>query len=302
MLKLKEIPKKQRAALGQGLDALLPADGLFDEKVSERDIKQLAIDNLIPNPEQPRRIFAEESLADLSQSIKEKGVIQPIIVRPAGINKYEIVAGERRWRAAHMAGFQEVPAIVRALSDSEALEIALIENIQRENLNPLDTAEAYDTLIKKFSYTHELLAQRIGKDRTSITNHLRLLRLPDPIKQELRQETLSMGHARTLLAVEHVPTQLSLSKKILKRKLSVRELERIVQNYKEKNRNKNEKQSSVSQDPLCKSLEMKLARHFSTRVRIRKNGNGAGRVELHFHSEEELHRLLEAIGCSEDFC
>lgn len=298
MPKVTEMPKKHRTALGQGLDALIPVDGFFDGQVPERDIKQIPIKSLIPNPFQPRRLFLEESLADLSLSIKEKGVIQPLIVRPASAGQYEIVAGERRWRAAQMAGFSDVPVIVRTMSDSESLEIALIENLQRENLNPLDTAEAYDTLIKKFSYTHEVLAQRIGKDRTNITNHLRLLRLPDPIKQEVRQDRLSMGHARTLLAVEHLPTQLSLSQRIIKRKLSVRELERIVQNFKAKQ--EEDKTQKISKDPNIKALETSLSRHFATKVAVKKNGAGSGRLELHFHSTEELERLLEAIGYSED--
>lgn len=298
MLKVTEMPKKQRTALGQGLDALIPLDGFFDGKIPERDIKELPIDCLVPNPFQPRRLFVEDSLGDLSQSIKEKGVIQPLIVRPAA-GQYEIVAGERRWRAAQMAGFTKVPAIVRTMSDAESLEIALIENLQRENLNPLDTAEAYDTLIKKFSYTHEVLAQRIGKDRTNITNHLRLLRLPDPIKQEVREERLSMGHARTLLAVEHLPTQLSLSQRIIRRKLSVRELERIVQNFKAKQ--KGDPKPTALKDPNIGSLETSLSRHFSTRVTIRKNAGGSGKLELHFHSQEEFDRLLDAIGYSEDF-
>jgi ParB family transcriptional regulator, chromosome partitioning protein len=298
MPKLTDMPKKQRAALGQGLEALIPLEGLLDRKVPERDITLLQISRLIPSPFQPRRLFAEDSLADLSVSIKEKGVIQPLIVRPAANGLYEIVAGERRWRAAQMAGFSEIPAIVRNMSDSESLEIALIENLQRENLNPLDTAEAYDVLIKKFSYTHEVLAQRIGKDRTNITNHLRLLRLPDSIKQEVRQDRLSMGHARTLLAVEHLPTQLSLSQRIIKRKLSVRELEKIVQNFKAKQQS-SEKQPQ-SKDPNIKRLESSLSHHFSTKVSIRENAAGSGRLELHFHSLEELNRLLEAIGYSED--
>jgi len=227
------------------------------------------------------------------------GVIQPLIVRPAAEGKYEIVAGERRWRAAMMAGFVTIPALVRQLTDLESLETALIENLQREDLNPVDTAEAYDTLIRKFSYTHDNLAQRIGKDRTSITNHLRLLKLPDPIKQQLRDELISMGHARTLLALDHVHAQLSLSNKVIKRKLSVRELERIVQNYKNKHDYKTSK--DVTRDPALVNLETGLSRHFATKVMIKKNQNEIGKLEIHFHSREELERLLEMIGYSEDF-
>jgi ParB family chromosome partitioning protein len=298
MLKVTETAKK-RTALGQGLDALIPLEKPAGQSAPEAGIKYLAIDSLLPNPHQPRRSFPEESLADLSHSIKEMGVIQPLIVRSTTEGKYEIVAGERRWRAAKKAGFFTIPVIVRSISDAESLEIALIENLQRENLNPLDTAEAYNTLIKKFSYTHEILAQRIGKDRTNITNHLRLLKLPDPIKDHLREDRLSMGHARTLLAVDHLPTQLNLSSRTIKRRLSVRELERIVQNFKNKQQVGLAKTSE--KDPDLVALETKLSRHFSTRVLIRNKTNTSGRLELAFHSREELDRLLEAMGYSEDF-
>jgi ParB family transcriptional regulator, chromosome partitioning protein len=298
MLKVTETAKK-RTALGQGLEALIPLEKPAGQSAPEAGIKYLAIDSLLPNPHQPRRSFPEDSLADLSHSIKEMGVIQPLIVRSTVEGKYEIVAGERRWRAANKAGFFTIPVIVRTISDAESLEIALIENLQRENLNPLDTAEAYNTLIKKFSYTHDILAQRIGKDRTNITNHLRLLKLPDPIKDHLREDRLSMGHARTLLAVDHLPTQLNLSSRTIKRKLSVRELERIVQNFKNKQRVGLSKTSE--KDPDLVALETKLSRHFSTRVLIRNKTNTSGRLELAFHSREELDRLLEAMGYSEDF-
>lgn len=298
MLKVMETTKK-RTALGQGLDALIPLEKPAEQSAAEAGIKYLAIDSLLPNPHQPRRSFPEESLAELSHSIKEMGVIQPLIVRSINEGTYEIVAGERRWRAAKKAGFFTIPVILRAISDAESLEIALIENLQRENLNPLDTAEAYNTLIKKFLYTHENLAQRIGKDRTNITNHLRLLKLPDPIKDHLREDRLSMGHARTLLAVDHLPTQLNLSSRTIKRRLSVRELERIVQNFKNKQQVGLAKTSQ--KDPDLVALETRLSRHFSTRVLIRNKTNTSGRLELTFHSREELDRLLEAMGYFEDF-
>ncbi len=298
MLKVTETAKK-RTALGLGLDALIPLDDPpSDGKASDHDIRSLPIDSLAPNPYQPRRLFYEESLADLSRSITENGVIQPLIVRPVA-GSYEIVAGERRWKAAKMAGFSHIPVIVRELSDSESLELALIENLQRENLNPLDTAEAYDTLIRKFSYTHDVLAKRIGKDRTSITNHLRLLKLPDKIKENLREEQLSMAHARTLLAVDHLPTQLSLCGKVIKRKLSVRELERIVQNY--KNKQNDSVKRPVAKEPELAALETELSRHLSTRVVVKQNSNESGKLEIHFHSREEFERLLEALGYSTDF-
>ena len=298
MLKVNETAKK-RTALGQGLNALIPVDDFLTDGESDRNVKNLRIDALTPNPHQPRSLFAEQSLMDLSRSIKEMGVIQPLIVRPAAEGKYKIVAGERRWRAAMMAGFATIPALVRQLTDLESLETALIENLQREDLNPVDTAEAYDTLIKKFSYTHENLAQRIGKDRTSITNHLRLLKLPDPIKQQLRDELISMGHARTLLGLDHVHAQMNLSNKGDQAKTLCEKLERIVQNY----RNKHDSGTlrGVTKDPALANLETGLSRHFATKVTIRKNQNEVGKLEFHFHSREELDRLLEMIGYSEDF-
>jgi ParB family chromosome partitioning protein len=290
---------KRRTALGQGLDALIPAHEPAEIKELNRTIAYVSADSLLPNPFQPRRSFDETSLLDLSESIKERGVIQPLIVRAASSGTYEIVAGERRWRAARMAGFSTVPVIVRNVSDSESLEIALIENLQREDLNPLDTAEAYDILIKKFSYTHEDLAKRMGKDRSNVTNYLRLLKLPDPIKEQLRQDLITMGHARTLLAIDHLPTQLQLSGKVVKRNLSVRELERIIHNYRKKQDGL--KASSGSRSSDLSELESRLSRHMATRVVIRKKINNSGRLEIYFHSSEEFDRLLELLGYSEDF-
>lgn len=209
------------------------------------------------------------------------------------------MAGERRWRAAKNAGFSTIPAIVKDVSDSESLEIALIENLQREDLNPVDTAEAYDVLVKKFSYTHDVLAKRIGKDRTSITNYLRLLKLPDQIKEDLREDRISMGHARTLLAIDHVPTQLNISSRVVKRKLSVRELEKIVQNYKKKTEGTDEQPQIKDLHTI--SLEKGLSRLFSTKVSLTLKADQSGRIVIHFHSKEELDRLLEAFGHTEDF-
>lgn len=290
---------RRRTALGQGLDALIPAHEPVGTEDPSRTITYVSADSLLPNPFQPRRSFQEASLIGLSESIKERGVIQPLIVRSASSDKYEIVAGERRWRAAKLAGFSTVPVIIKNVSDSESLEIALVENLQREDLNPLDTAEAYDILIKKFSYTHEDLAKRMGKDRSNVTNYLRLLKLPGPIKEQLRQDLITMGHARTLLAIDHLPTQLQLSGKVVKRNLSVRELERIIQNYRKKH-------SSVEASPRRRNsdvseLESQLSRHMAARVVIRKKVNDSGRLEIYFHSREELERVLELLGYSEDF-
>lgn len=298
MIKQRE-PVKKRTALGQGLDALLAPDNSSLPEQDRNSVRYAHVDSLLPNPYQPRRFFSEESLSDLCNSIKELGIIQPIIVRPGDSDKYEIIAGERRWRASKMAGFTSIPIICREVSDSEALEIALIENLQRENLNPLETAEAYSTLIDKFSYTHDNLAKRIGKERSNITNHLRLLKLPDPIKDQLRQNLLTMGHARTLLSVEHLPTQLNLTKRVVNRRLSVRELEKIVQNLKDKVESK--PVPAAQKDPDLALLEKRVSTLLSTRVNIVKKNNGSGKLEIHFHSGEELERLLDHLGHEEDF-
>jgi ParB family chromosome partitioning protein len=298
MLKQKDTVKK-RTALGQGLDALIPIDLSFaPQEQNGQSIKSVPINLLKPNPYQPRRLFNDESLSDLAQSITEIGFIQPLIVRDSSDGTYEIVAGERRWRAANIAGLESVPVIVRPLTDLESLEIAIIENIQREDLNPVDTAEAYETLINKFSYTHEALAKRICKDRTSITNQLRLLKLPDPIKEDLREQKLSMGHARTLLAIDNISTQLSLSSRVVKRKLSVRELERIVQNY----RNKKDKTAKDKPEDYYENsrIEKDLSSLLSTKVKLIKKPNNSGKLEIYFHSIDELSRLLDTIGLQEE--
>ena len=295
MLKIKEASKK-RNALGLGLDALIPAKFQESHDLSNIQTKMAQVHCIHPNPNQPRQSFNDQSLTELASSIKEIGLIQPIIVRSTKNDSYEIVAGERRWRAAVLADIENIPVIVREVTENESLEIALIENLQREDLNPVDTAEAYETLIRKFSYTHEVLATRIGKDRTDITNHLRLLRLPESIKNSVRNRELSMGHARTLLAIDHLDTQLSLSEKVVKRKLSVRELERIVQNFKEKRSGSKISESHCS----TASLEKGLSRKFSTKVTVRSNPSGSGKIEFHFFSEEDLLRILDSIGFSEE--
>ncbi|MBM4327013.1 MAG: ParB/RepB/Spo0J family partition protein [Deltaproteobacteria bacterium] len=289
----------RRTALGLGLDALIPLNEPGEASPSAARHVFLPVDHLTPNPFQPRSSFDEQALAQLSESIREMGVIQPLIVRPTQTGSYQIVAGERRWRAARMAGYTTVPVIIRDVSDSEALETALIENLQREDLNPLDTAEAYETLINRFSYTHEALAKRIGKDRSNITNYVRLLKLPDPIKEDVRNNLLSMGHARTLLSVESVSKQLHLSRQTVRRRLSVRELERIIQNFKQPKRNHQTK--DVTDHSRVSGLEKGLSRLLSTKVAVRQNANASGRLEIYFHSGEELDRLLALLGYTEDF-
>lgn len=294
---------RRRTALGRGLDALLPMDEPTAPTFTEGPVTYSKAELLIPNPHQPRRKFSEDALNELADSIRRLGLLQPLIVRPADDGRYEIVAGERRWRAALIAGYDSLPVSIRELTDSEALEISLIENLQREDLNPIDTAEAYDVLVQKFSYTHEALAKRIGKDRSAVTNQLRLLKLPEPIRDALRDGSLSMGHARALLAVESLPEQLRLAKKTVVEQLSVRELERIIQQMKA-GRAGADAQSPKPRGPLDQAretLERRLSSHLETRTVIHKKDNGSGRLDIYFHSVEDLTRLLDVMGYKEDF-
>lgn len=288
--------QRKRSALGQGLSALIP---LFrpDLKDDRNAVLSLPIDSLEPSAYQPRRSFSASALDELAASIKEIGVIQPIVVRHNETGLFQIVAGERRWRAAKMAGYSMIPAIIKDLSDQESLEIALIENVQREDLNALDLAEAYDTLLKRFSYTQETLAKKIGKERSSIANYLRILRLPDPVKNLLREEKISFGHAKALLSLEDTKEQVSMCLKVTKRKISVRELEKIVLNY--KNRRTTRPQEQIGSSPAS-DLALGLSRFLATKVVVKQNTDCSGKLEIFFHSEAELSRLLDTIGYSAD--
>lgn len=290
--------QRKRSALGQGLSALIPAPR--SEFHNEKDsVLSMPIDALEPSAYQPRRSFSPSALDELAASIKEIGVIQPIVVRHNDAGQLQIVAGERRWRAAKIAGFSTIPAIIKNLSDQESLEIALIENVQREDLNALDLAEAYDTLLKRFAYTQETLAKKIGKDRSSITNYLRILRLPDPVKDLLRQEKISFGHAKALLSVEEANEQVRISLNVAKRKISVRELEKIVLNYKKRLATGKAEHKDASLP--TSQIEIGLSRYLATKVAVRLKADSSGKIEIFFHSQAELGRILDSIGYSEDF-
>jgi len=286
-------PLRKRSALGQGLSALIPLKKNLSDSDQEMVIS-LPIDSLQPNPNQPRTIFPAESIRELAESIKEQGIIQPLIVRPMNAGVYEIVAGERRWRAAQMAGYALIPSLIKDITDAESLELALIENIQREDLNALDTAEAYEKLIDRYSYTQETLSRKVGKDRSSITNYLRLLKLPDPVKQLVREEKISLGHAKALLSLEDVPSLLAVSQQVVRKRISVRELEKIVQNF---------KQTKKSQPKLNSSspLEIALSRCLSTKVTVHIDQNQSGKIQVFFHNKAELTRILDFLGFKEDF-
>ncbi len=277
----------RKPALGRGLSALLPGKEDVPRGTLAREVE---IERLVPNRFQPRRGFSPEGLAELAASIKEQGIVQPVVVTPRG-DRYEIVAGERRWRAAAQAGLSRIPVVVRERrSDKELLEIALVENLQREDLNPLEAAGAYARLKEEFHLTQEEVARRVGKDRATVANSLRLLKLPASVRERIRDGSLSAGHGRALLALSSADDQERLAEEILRRALSVRQTEKRVAALAKGPRVKHEHR----RDPFTRDAEEKLSRRLGARVRIRRRRRG-GRIEIAFSSEEELIGLYEKL-------
>jgi ParB family transcriptional regulator, chromosome partitioning protein len=277
----------QKQALGRGLSALLPGR---EEVPRETGAREVEIGHLVPNRFQPRRDFSEAGLAELAASIREQGIVQPIVVTPRG-EKLEIVAGERRWRAAAIAGLTKVPVVLRERqSETDLLEVALVENLQREDLNPLDAAEAYARLKDEFRLSHERIADRVGKDRTTISNALRLLKLPSSVRDRVRSGLLSGGHARALASLTSADDQERLAEEIVRRGLSVRQAEKRVASFGGADKLRREHR----RDPFTRDAEEKLSRRLRSRVRIVRRRRG-GRIEIAFGSEEELIGLYERL-------
>ncbi|HEX9286715.1 MAG TPA: ParB/RepB/Spo0J family partition protein [Thermoanaerobaculia bacterium] len=277
----------QKQALGRGLSALLPGR---EEVPRETGAREVEIGRLVPNRYQPRRDFSEAGLAELAASIREQGIVQPIVVTPRG-EKLEIVAGERRWRAAALAGLTKVPIVLRERqSETDLLEVALVENLQREDLNPLDAAEAYARLKDEFRLSHERIADRVGKDRTTISNALRLLKLPSSVKDRVRSGLLSGGHARALASLASADDQERLAEEIVRRNLSVRQTEKRVASFGGADKLRREHR----RDPFTRDAEEKLSRRLRSRVRIVRRRR-RGRVEISFGSEDELIGLYERL-------
>src|SRR5256714_7192409 len=281
-----------RRALGRGLSALLSdRPAIADEEMIEVDI-----DLIEPNSFQPRTNFNEERLEELAQSIRSNGIIQPLLVRRIDNEKYQVVAGERRWRAAQRAGLQKVPCVVREIPEDKMLELALIENIQRQELNAIEEAHAYKRLIETLGLTQEMIAQRVGRDRTFITNYLRLLRLPEDIQQLVEDEKLSMGHARALLGVDDSFTQRKLAKNIIDKGLSVRETERTIKKLIGGEKPTTTDSIRSKDDANVKFAEDKLRRKLSTKVQIIVDqANGRGKIEIEFYSQDDLNRVYEIL-------
>lgn len=282
-----------RRALGRGLSALLsdkPA-------TASEEFTEIDIDLIEPNHLQPRTRFDESQLEELAQSIKQNGVVQPILARRLADGHYQIVAGERRWRAAQRAGMQRIPAVVREIPDEKMLELALIENIQRQELNAIEEAYAYKRLIETLGLTQEAVAQRVGRDRTFITNYLRLLRLPEDIQQLVEESKISMGHARALLGVDDVDIQRKIANNVVEQNLSVREVERAVKRIVEgASATAATPQPTRHNDANIRAAEDKIRRRLGTQVKVLPSATGnGGKIELHYYNDDDLHRLYELL-------
>ena len=279
----------KRKALGKGLSALIPDADKLDDR--DEQYFQCPVEVIEPNPYQPRQDFSPHELEEMVGSVREKGIITPLLVSKTETG-YQLIAGERRWRAAQKAGLRRIPVVVREVTPSESLELALIENIHRKDLNPIEEAFAYGKLLEETGITQDALAKRLGKDRSSITNLLRLLKLPVQIQQDVIDGRLSMGHARLLAGLKKNEDQWTLRNAIIKRGLSVRQSEALAKRRKDST---NTRQKGSAKDPYLRSLEDNLKRSLGTKVEIKKRGK-KGTVVVHFYSDDELDRLLELLG------
>lgn len=277
-----------RKALGRGLGALLSSDSTIDLGAEPSEVE---LDSIVPGPMQPRTHFDEASLESLAESIRSHGIVQPLLVRRRD-DGYELIAGERRWRAAKLAGISRVPIVVKEVPDESLLEIALIENIQRENLNPIEEAQAYRKLIETVGLTQEALASRVGRDRSYITNYLRLLKLPDDVQQLVKEGRLSTGHARALLALSHPDLQRRIARQIIDGGLSVRATEQLVQKASEE---KPARKPPAPVDPNIKAAETKLRRALGTQVKILQAADGKGKLEISFFNTQDLDRIYNLL-------
>ena len=287
-----------KRGLGKGLDTMIPP--VKNEKKSEKGDPAKGPETLVnitkvePNREQPRKNFDEDALLELSESIKQYGLLQPILVQDRK-DYYEIIAGERRWRAAKLAGLKQVPVIIKNLTDQEIVEISLIENIQRENLNPIEEAQAYKRLLNEFHLKQDEVAERVSKSRTAVTNSMRLLKLSDDVQRMVIDEMITTGHARALLGEEDPAEQYNLAQRIFDEKLSVREVEKIVKNMGKPAKPKKEKVVDKSMQVIYDDISEKLKTQLGTKVNIVPKEDGSGKIEIEFYSHDELDRILDLM-------
>lgn len=303
-------PKPNKDLLGKGIRSLLQgidsdlkntAGGLKDSAVEAvTSILRIPVSQVEPNPKQPRRDFDEQALQELAQSIKIHDIIQPITVSKISANKYRLISGERRWRAAKEAGLKDIPAYIRQANDQELLELALLENLQREDLNAVEVALSYKRMMEELDYTQEQVAERMGKDRSTVTNYIRLLKLPPDIQVAVRSGELSMGHARALINVDTVDKQLYIFNQIKEKSLSVRQTENLVRALYKEGGNEEKKATTPALPPVYKKIEDKLASHFSTKVNLKHSKNGSGQIAIDYYSLQELNKLLAQMNITID--
>lgn len=294
-----------KRGLGKGLDSLIPTNVMMESEVKHATVStasspeeekdgtlMVKLSKVEPNREQPRKNFDEDSLQELAESLKQFGMLQPILVQNRG-DYYEIIAGERRWRAAKIAGLKEVPVIVRELTDQEIVEISLIENIQREDLNPIEEAQAYKRLLTEFHLKQDEVAERVSKSRTVVTNSMRLLKLCDEVQKMVVDDMISTGHARALISIEDPEEQYLIAQKIFDEKLSVREVEKLVKDLHKPP--KPPKEENKTLQAIYQEISERLKQSLSTKVSVSAKQNGAGKIEIEFYNHEDLERLLERI-------
>ena len=294
-----------KRGLGKGLDSLIPTNVMMESEVKHSTVStassaeegkdgtlMVKLSKVEPNRVQPRKNFDEDSLQELAESLKQFGMLQPILVQNRG-DYYEIIAGERRWRAAKIAGLKEVPVIVRELTDQEIVEISLIENIQREDLNPIEEAQAYKRLLTEFHLKQDEVAERVSKSRTAVTNSMRLLKLCDEVQKMVVDDMISTGHARALISIEDPEEQYLIAQKIFDEKLSVREVEKLVKDLHKPP--KPPKEENKTLQAIYQEISERLKQSLSTKVSVSAKQNGAGKIEIEFYNHEDLERLLERI-------
>jgi ParB family chromosome partitioning protein len=291
-------PDGKRRALGRGLDALLPAaPAQASASYGDKSVFRCPVEKLSPQEGQPRQYFDEQELAELTASIKEHGLIEPLVVRRAtkAADHFEIIAGERRWRAAQRAGLKEVLVVVKDVSPKEAFELALVENLQRADLNPIEVAESFDRLVREHGYTQQVLADRVGKDRTTIVNSLRLLKLPVRIRELVITRELSEGHARALLGAPDDKTMADVAEKTVRGKLPVRKVEALIRSARGKGATAPDKKAAAKASAAIRDLEARLMRRLGTRVEVRDH-NGRGELAVAYGSLDDLDRILKILG------
>lgn len=284
----------KKSGLGKGLDSLIPEKAKINGTDDQKDAVMVEIHRIEPNREQPRKNFDEDALLELADSIKQFGILQPLIVQNRN-DYYEIIAGERRWRAAKLAKLKEVPVIIKHFTDQEIVEISLIENIQREDLNPIEEAQAYKRLLTEFNLKQDEVAERVSKSRTAVTNSMRLLKLCDEVQQMIIDDMISTGHARALISIEDQEQQYTIAQKVFDEKLSVRDVEKLVKNLNKPEKVKKEPVTDKALEVVYQDLEEKLKQSLGTKVSISSKGDGAGKLEIEFYTHDDLEKITDLL-------